>query len=111
MLYVPNVEDYKCIVVRDSQTIRAYKTIPNYGAVVDYDDYFFNSHYISQSGQQQFSNYTTLPSCQASGVVTSNYVYRNDFHEILLMFILMVIIIFMPVWALVKRFFRGRRLF
>lgn len=111
MLYVPNVENYQCVVIRDSQTIRAYKTTPTYNSTVDFDDYFYNSHYIKQSGLQQFGNYSTLPSCQATSELTDNYVYRNDFHEILLLFILMIILIFLPIWEIVKRFFRGRRLF
>ena len=111
MLYVPNVEDYQCVVIRDSETIRAYKTTPTYNSSSDYDDYFYNSHYIKQSGTQQFGTYTTLPVCQNTSVLTDNYIYRNDFHNILLMFIILVILIFLPIWEIVKRFFRGRKMF
>ena len=60
MIYVPNAEDYKCIVVRDSQTIRAYKENPTYNSTINYTDYYIHSDYLSNNGYQTFNQYSTL---------------------------------------------------
>ena len=109
MIYVPNAEDYKCIVVRDSQTIRAYKENPTYNSTINYTDYYIHSDYLSNNGYQTFNQYSTLPICLANSLLTDSYVYRVDFQNILLIFLLMLIIIAYPSFYLIKRIFRGKK--
>lgn len=105
MLYVPNIENYKCVVVRSEQAIRAYKEVPTNNSTIDYDDYYIQSNYISQSGQQTFSNYTTLPTCIDESYLTDDWLYMVDSYQIFLIIISILIIIGMG-FKLMFRFFR-----
>lgn len=111
MIYVPNSEEYACVYVRDTNTIRAYKTMPQQGNNVEYRDFYMNSHYVFVDGVQQFSNYTTLPTCLNSSDITSLYVYRNDFADILLIFILMLCFVWFFVAKPFKLLFLGKKRF
>lgn len=109
LIYVPNIENYKCFVIRDSETIRAYKEIPTYNATINYDDIYVNSHYMWQSGSQQFSQYSTIPTCISSDRLTSSVEYRNDFNDILIIFsILVLFIIVIPTSIIFKFVRRGK---
>lgn len=107
MIYVPDLENYKCFVVRNDTTLRAYKQIPTNNSEVDYRDYFYTSNYLYQDGTQSFSQYTTLPVCLDSSVLTNAYVYRNDFWQILIVFIILVGGVWFLVHKFIKSFFRG----
>ena len=107
MIYVPDTENYKCFVVRNDTTIRAYKEIPTNNSDIAYRDYYYTSNYLYQDGTQSFSNYTTLPVCLDNSQITTDYVYRNDFPQILLTFALFVGIIWFLVSKLIKTFFFG----
>lgn len=109
MIYVPELENYKCYVVRDTNTLRAYKEIPQNNKEVEYRDYYINSHYLYQDGIQSFSTYSTLPICLDSQNLTSSYNYRNDFADIMLIFVLMTGVIWFLTTKLIKTFFRGFR--
>lgn len=111
MIYVPNVEDYQCVIVYNNETLRAYTTTPTHNNISNYTDYYVNSHYLQNSGSQQFSQYASLPNCLNGDILTDNIFYRNDIVSILLLFVLLVVIIGFPVWIIVKRFFKGRRRF
>lgn len=87
-IYVPDLDNYKCFVVRNDSTIRAYKQVPNYNSNIEYRDYYYNSNYVYQDGIQSFSNYTTLPVCLDNSILTNDFYYRNDFPSILIMFII-----------------------
>ena len=52
MIYVPDLENFKCFVVRDTNTLRAYKEIPLKNTEIEYRDYYINSHYLYQDGTQ-----------------------------------------------------------
>lgn len=105
MLYVPNIENYKCVVVRSEQVIRAYKEVPTNNSTIDYDDYYIQSNYISQPGQQAFSNYTQLPTCIDDSYLTDDWLYMVDSYQIFLIIISILIIIGMG-FKLMFRFFR-----
>lgn len=90
-VYVPDLDNYKCFVVRNDSTIRAYKEVPSNGKEITYRDYYYNSNYLYQDGTQSFSNYTTLPVCLDNNVLTNDYYYRNDFPSILIMFLIISI--------------------
>lgn len=105
MIYVPNLENYKCVVVRSEQVIRAYKEVPTNNSTIDYDDYFIQSNYISQNGQQTFSNYTTLPTCISNSNLTEDWFYMVDSYQIFVSIICLLVIIGMG-FKVMFRFFR-----
>lgn len=108
MIYVPDLENYKCFVVRDSNTIRAYKETPYNNRTIEYRDYYYNSNYLYQDGYQQFSNYSTLPICLDHNLLTDDYYYRNDFGSILIIFIIFAFCcIYLPFKLFMKLFKRG----
>lgn len=102
-IYVPDLSNYKCFVIRSDSTMRAYKEIPNYNTEIDYRDYYYNSNYLYQDGIQTFSNYSTLPICLDNSNLTTDYYYRNDFADILIMF---AIIFYFGIYIPFKVFFR-----
>lgn len=106
MIYVPDKENYKCFVVRDETTIRAYKEVPRKNSYIDYRDYFYNSNYLYQDGEQFFGNYSVLPVCLDNSVLTNEVYYRNDFDSILVMFLIMCIFCFLIPIKLFLRFIR-----
>lgn len=106
-IYVPDLTNYKCYVVRSDSTIRAYKDIPKNNTDIEYRDYYYNSNYMYQDGIQSFSSYTTLPVCLNNDVLTSDYYYRNDFPDILLMFLIISLFgIYLPFKVLFRLFRR-----
>lgn len=107
MIYVPDLDNYKCYVVRDTNTLRAYKEVPKNNIEVEYRDYYINSHYLYQDGTQTFSTYSTLPICLDEEKLTTSYNYRNDFGDIMIIFVLMVGIVWFLISKLIKTFFRG----
>ena len=106
MIYVPDLENYKCFVVRTESTIRAYKDIPVNNSDVAYRDYFYNSNYLYQDGVQSFGPYSTLPICLDNSNLTNNVYYRNDFDSILVIFLIMCIFCFYLPLKIFVRLFR-----
>lgn len=93
MYYVPNFQDYACVNIRNQEVMRAYKTLPTNNSNIDYDDYYYNSHYFSHSGTETFNQFSTLPDCIDSSLLTDNFYYRNDFDNILIVFVIISIIV------------------
>ena len=111
MIYVPDTENYECFVVNSDTTIRAYKEIPTNNSSIDYRDYYYTSNYLYKDGTQNFSNYTTLPVCLDNSKITTNYFYRNDFPDILIMFfILAIVLIYFPFRIFSRAFGRWLRI-
>lgn len=108
MLYVPD-NTYSCYVVYDRDTIRAYHTNPNYNSTIAYTDYYVNSHYMEREGSQTFSNYSTLPTCIDSLNLTTDFYYRNDLADILIIFSIIVIFGFILPWKIISRFWKRLR--
>lgn len=106
MIYVPNL-NYKCYVIQDSNTIRAYASTPSLNSTVSYVDFFINSHYMERPGVQQFGNYNVNVQCLDKNNLTDAFMYRNDIADILLVFVLLLIILILPFKMLLKRLFRG----
>lgn len=106
MIYVPDNENYKCFVVQSEGVIRAYEEIPQNSANVDYRDYYISSNYIFRDGNQNFSQYATLPVCLEETEITTEVYYRNDFPQILWMFIALCIIFFWFPFKLITRIFK-----
>lgn len=106
MIYVPNLNDYQCVYVRDNNTIRAYHEKPENNKIISYVDYYINSNYIYTEGSQTFSQYTTIPTCINSDKLTDSIYYRNDFDSILIILLIMSIFIFLIPFKIICRLFR-----
>lgn len=106
MIYVPDLENYKCFVVQSEGVIRAYEEMPENNVSVSYRDYYVNSNYIFKNGVQSFSQYTTLPICLDSSNISSDVYYRNDFDKILIIFLIMSIFCFYIPLKVFSRLFR-----
>ena len=107
-LYVPD-NTYSCYVVYDKDTIRAYSNVPTYDTYVPYVDYFVNSHYMEKTGFQYFGNYSTIPTCLNSSVITNDFYYRNDLSDILFIFLIFVIFsIYLPFRIFIRLYKRGK---
>ena len=111
MIYVPDTS-YKCYVIINSDTIRAYEKVPynpgyNNTISINYRDYYLNSNYIYVDGVQNFGNYSTIPICLDSSNITDNVYYRNDLDSILIIFFIMCIFIFyIPIKVFLRLFRR-----
>lgn len=105
MIYVPNL-NHKCYVIQNEEVLRGYDEIPTSNSTIEYTDYYFNANYIYKEGVQTFNNYSTLPICLANSELTTDFYYRNDFADILLIFTIMCIFgIYIPL-KLFQRFIR-----
>lgn len=102
-IYLPST-NYACFVVQDSNTIRAYSSMPSYNTSVGYTDYYVNSHYISKTGTQQFGNYGNLPTCSTDSF-TTNAFYRNDIDGIMITFFILLIVCFYFPYRIISRMF------
>lgn len=110
MIYVPEeVSSYSCYVVRDTNTLRAYKQLPQINRTVEYRDFYINSHYLYQDGTQQFSQYATLPVCLDSSKMTNSYLYRNDLADILVIALILIGTVWFLISKLVKNLLLGRK--
>lgn len=107
-IYVPDMTNYKCFVVSNSDTIRAYKSIPTSNSEVVYRDYYINSHYVFKDGTQSFGNYSNyLPTCVSESDLTTSIYYRNDFDSILMIFFIIVLVSYFIVKKIIRGFFLG----
>lgn len=104
-IFVPDLSTYTCFVMHNDY-IRAYERNPAYNTNINYTDYYFKNNYYSLSGIQQFNNYSTIPTCIDSNLLTDVIYYRYDFDKILIIFLIMtIIIIYLPI-KILFRFFR-----
>lgn len=110
MIYVPNDNTFnKCYVVQGEGVIRAYDRVPQNNITYNYRDYYINSSYIYRDGAGSWSSYSTLPICLSNDIITNAYVYRNDFANIMIIFVLMVGGIWFLMSKLIKTLLRGHR--
>lgn len=108
MIYVPDTS-YSCYVVRSENVIRAYSEMPQHNVTSSYRDYYFNSNYLYQDGQQTFNQYSTLPVCLSNDFITNNVYYRNDFDNILIIFIILCYVGLVIPFKIFSRLFRRSR--
>ncbi len=109
-IYMPDLTNYHCFAVQSEGVIRAYVSEPTYNSTISYRDYYINSNYIYKDGTQQFGNYySSLPVCLDNSILTDSVYYRNDFANILIIFVLLCIIcIGMPLKIYLRMFKRFR---
>lgn len=109
-IYVPQDNIYnKCYVVQNEEVIRAYDRTPINNISYNYRDYYIRSDYIYKDGTGTWSQYTTLPICLSSDIITNDYMYRLDFTNVLInVFIISLFGLYFP-WRIFKSLW-GRRL-
>lgn len=109
-VYLPidNVNDFACYSVFDKDTIRAYFNKPQINTSSNYIDFYINSHYLEKEGTQSWGSYAQyLPTCISSSAITTDFYYRNDMSEILVIFIILCIFIFyIPIKVFLRLFRR-----
>ena len=106
-IYLPSDTTYnKCYVVQSEGVIRGYDHTPSYNTSYNYRDYYIRSDYIYRDGSGQWSNYSTLPVCLDSSIITDNFYYRLDFMNICIIFMTCFFFIFFIPFKLYQRFFR-----
>lgn len=104
-IYVPSYNSNNCLHIQSSDIIRVYDSQPRQNATINYTDYYIKSSYISNRGEQTFSQYTTLPSCYNSSDITTNVMYRTDIDSILIIFIILLVFCFYFPYRLISRMF------
>lgn len=108
-IYLPvdSVSDFACYSVLDKDTIRAYVNMPQINTSSNYVDFYINSHYLEKEGTQTWGSYTQyLPTCISSSAITTDFYYRNDMPQILVIFIILSIFIFLIPIKIFGRLFR-----
>lgn len=94
---MPEYSNGNCAYIYNSDIIRVYDSVPQNNRTIAYKDYYIKSSYISNSGSTSFSQYSTLPTCINSSNITTDYWYRNDFSNILvILFIILIVCIYFP---------------
>lgn len=106
MIYVPEYTQGNCAYIYNSDIIRVYDSQPRQNSTISYKDYYINSSYIYNEGSTTFSNYTTLPVCINNSRITTEVYYRNDFPQILWIFIAFAFCCLWIPWRLYLRLFR-----
>lgn len=106
MIYVPNYESTNCAYIYSTDIIRVYNSVPTHNSTVSYKDYYIKSSYMYNEGSTTFTQYSSLPVCISNDRITTDVYYRNDFPQILWIFIAMVFICFWIPWKIFLRLFR-----
>lgn len=108
MLYVPNYDNNNCAYIYNSDVIRVYDNRPTSPGQYSYTDYYPRLHYQYNRGSTTFSSYSTYPTCSDS--VSTNFYYRNDITEILIIFVIVVGFHYLLISKLVKTLLKGGRI-
>lgn len=106
MIYVPEYSNTNCAYIYNSDVIRVYNTVPTNNSTVSFRDYYIKSSYMYNTGFTTFNNFSSLPVCISSDRITTEVYYRNDFPQILFMFIVFAYISFIIPLKIFGRMFR-----
>lgn len=104
MYYLPEYSTGQCLFVYDKDTLRVLDNKPVLNTPVDYTDYYINSNYYTTNGTIIYND--TMPLCISDDKISTDYIYRVDFLNIVLLFVLLVIICFYVPVKILFRFFR-----
>ncbi len=108
--YVPD-KSFACYEVIDRHTIRAYKEKPVYSKNIEYFDIYLDANYLYGSTNTTWfwynseSSHSNLPSCIDKNDLTTDYYYRNDIADILIIFVILAIFIIYLPYKIFSRFF------
>ena len=106
MIYLPEYESGNCAYIYNTDIIRVYESQPRNNTTIAYKDYYIKSSYIYNSGSTSFGTYSSLPVCIADSRITTEVYYRNDFMQILVIFMILAYISFWIPWKILCRLFR-----
>lgn len=106
-MYVPNYTDGQCAILFDSNIIRVYEQEPEEASSVDYTDYYYNSHYLFNTGSQYFSTTDILPDCRND--INTNFYYRTDITDIVFLTCVFISLNWFLISKLLKAITKGRR--
>lgn len=106
MIYVPEYNNDNCAYIYNSDIIRVYDNKPSHNTTISYKDYYIKSSYIYNEGSTTFSNYSILPVCVDSSRITTDVYYRNDFPQIMFIFLALSFVCFVVPWKIFLRLFR-----
>lgn len=110
-IYLPSITNQNCVEVRDKDTIRVWEQRPQQNQQwYNYTDYYINSHYLTKNGSQQFSQYSSIPTCVDHSAISDDYFYRNDITDILITFTIIVFFVVLIPLKIFMRLFRRVRL-
>lgn len=110
MNYIPRFEQNNCITLDNLNNgyIRVYDRTPTINSTVNYTDYFIHDNYLERTGTQQFGQYFNTPNCVSHNQFTTDFYYRIDFPNILIMLLIMsIFIIYIPLKIFSKLFKKG----
>lgn len=106
-IYLPKtINDNQCATVIDKDTIRVYEEKPVLNSDINYTDYYINSNYLSKVGHATLED---VPDCLQTENFTTSYYYRNDFHNILIIFFILIFIVYFIFSKILHAFFLGFR--
>lgn len=100
MIYVPKEYLNKPCYIVNNDYIRVYNSINNNQQNVVYDIYV-NQHY---QVKQNTATYNTSTQCDTLNTYTSDFYYRNDLSDILIIFLIICLFIFYLPYKIVSRF-------
>lgn len=105
-VYLPidDLSSNRCYTFINSNTIRVYKD-PFVLGNNNYTDYFIKSHYLEQSGVQEFTSTSEYPTCIDTSSFTNKIEYRFDFPIILFTAFLLFVITFIFPYLVFRRLF------
>ena len=109
LIFVPESTTYnKCYVVQSEGVIRGYDRVPSNNVSYNYRDYYIRSNYIYKDGNGSWNQYSTLPICLDEDIITNDFYYRNDFANILIIFLIInIFAIYLPIKIFSKIFKKG----
>lgn len=105
-IYVPIYENTNCAYIYSTDIIRVYDSPPRNNSTINYKDYYIKSNYIYNTGTTTFSNYSTLPTCISDTRITTDFYYRNDIMQILVIFVILCFVCLWVPWKFICRIFR-----
>lgn len=100
-IYLPETKGV-CTIVIDKDIIRDYNSL-NIDEENEYIDFFVNSHYIFKKG---IETTTSTIECLDKDIITTEVYYRNDFTDILVIFTILCLFIFLLPIKILFRLFR-----
>ena len=95
-IYLPvNINNNNCAYINNNDVIRVFD-FRGTNQYITYTDYYINNHYITNTGASYVGNNFNY-NCISTSDFTTDYWYRNDILDSLLIFvILFIFIIFIP---------------
>jgi len=104
MIYLPReITTQNCAYIVSEEVIRVYDTKPTTTGNYTYTEYFPNFDYNYRTGTSTFSQYSTFPTCLPVNQFTSNYWYRIDIMNIVVIVFIMLIVCFLFPFKLLSR--------